>query len=201
MPSLLGIATMYLPEGGGGELATHLHYKALVEHGWSVSVIAYTFNLRHPIREIINGVTVYRIPSPVPRDLVHSYVATKTDSGVMKLIKKLLDKSDITHIAEHVYSAIPYIKSLSHKPIVAHVHDHSPICYCGAYYNYVKRKNCKGLCTDRDFVSCILGRRITKLVYQRSISRIAHLFTIPLEVLQAIYVSQKRRGRCHYRCI
>jgi len=193
MPSLLGIAAMYYPEGGGGELATHLHYKALVKHGWRVSVIAYTFNSKYPIREIIDGVTVYRIPSPVPRELVHQYVATKIDPPAMKLIKKLLNKSDIAHIAEHVYSAIPYIKSLSCKPIVAHVHDHSPICYCGAHYNYIKRRNCNGLCTRSDIVSCISGRRITKLLYQRGVSRVTHLFTIPLEIPAAIYVSRKRR--------
>jgi len=184
---------MYYPEGGGGELATHLHYKALVKLGWRISVTAYTFNSKYPIREVIDGVTIYRIPSPVPRELVHQYVAARIDLPAMKLIKRLLNKSDVAHIAEHVYSAIPYIKSLSCKPIVAHVHDYSPICYCCVPFNYATKRNCNGFCTQSKIFSCLLGRRITKLVYQRGVSRVAHLFTIPLEIPAAIYLSQKRR--------
>ncbi len=192
MTSILGIATMYYPEGGGGELATHLHYKALVEHGWKVSVVAYTFDSKHYIHETIDGVSVHKIRSPFPRDLIHLGVATRIDAPMMDIVRKLLLKSDVVHIAEQVYSAVPYIKSLAEKPILVHVHDHSPLCYCSGQYHYAKRRMCTQ-CSISDLVSCVAERRIIKLAYEFNISRVAQMFTLPVEIPIATHVSRRRK--------
>jgi len=121
MTRILAISERYWPEGGGGELATHLILNILRKR-FEVTVVTGT-----------------RSPSKLPSvRYVYEPLLSKREKPVLwlntvKLVhtqrfQKLLRESDVVYIPRFAFPIISYAKKLG-KKVVVHLHDYIPISY------------------------------------------------------------------------
>jgi len=121
MTSILVVAERYWPDGGGGELATHLVVDVL-KRRFDVVVVTGTKN-----------------PAKLPKvTYIHEPLLSKREKNILWLnalrlartqrFEGLLRKSDIVYVPRFAFPIIPYAKRMK-KKVVVHLHDYIPISY------------------------------------------------------------------------
>jgi glycosyltransferase involved in cell wall biosynthesis len=121
MSSVLVVTERYWPDGGGGELATHLILDIL-RRRFDVTVATGTKN-----------------PSKLPSvRYVYEPLLSKREKPVLWLntlrlvrtqrFQKLLRESDVVYVPRFAFPIISYAKRLG-KEVVVHLHDYVPISY------------------------------------------------------------------------
>jgi glycosyltransferase involved in cell wall biosynthesis len=121
MPSILVVTERYWPDGGGGELATHL----------IINILRKKFNV-----VVVTGTRSTSKASGV--EYIYEPLLSKREKpmlwmNTLRLInnqrfQKLLDKSDIVYIPSFAFPIIPFAKKLG-KKVVVHLHGYIPISY------------------------------------------------------------------------
>jgi len=146
------------PEGSGGELATYLYTKLLIENDVDVKVaISSTPNYFKAWSEL----PIYKIP-------VLGY-GKYTIVPMFKKLRELFEWSDIVYCTDF-FPIIPLIKQAFKKPVVAHIHSYFPACPIGSLYNLKEDSTCKP--DDKNCSKCIwyYERAYMKPFSQASIS-------------------------------
>jgi glycosyltransferase involved in cell wall biosynthesis len=121
LSSVLVVTERYWPDGGGGELATHLILDILRKR-FDVTVVTGTKN-----------------PSKLPSvRYVYEPLLSKREKPILWLntvrfvriqrFQKLLRESDVVYIPRFAFPIISYAKKLG-KKVVVHLHDYIPISY------------------------------------------------------------------------
>ena len=119
------------PEGSGGELATYLYAKLLIENDINVKVtISSTSNYFKAWSEL----PIYKIP-------VIGY-SKYTIVPMFKKLRELFEWSDVVYCTDF-FHIIPLIKKAFKKPIVVHMHSYFPVCPVGSLYNLKENSICK----------------------------------------------------------
>ncbi|MBS7612449.1 glycosyltransferase family 4 protein [Candidatus Bathyarchaeota archaeon] len=142
------------PEGSGGELATYLYTRLLIENDVNVKVaISSTPNYFEAWSEL----PIYMIPV-LGR-------GKYTIVPMFKKVRELFKWSDIVYCTDF-FPTIPLIKQAFKKPVVVHIHSYFPTCPVGSLYNLKENSICKS--NNRNCVNCILyyeksHRRSSKL--------------------------------------
>jgi len=121
MKSILVVTERYWPDGGGGELATHLVVGVLKER-FDVTVVTGTGN---PSR--VPGVGYVYEPLLARQEKPSLWLSILRLASTRKF-RKLLSESDVVYVPRFALSITPYAKRLS-KEVVVHLHDYIPISY------------------------------------------------------------------------
>jgi len=121
MSSLLVVTERYWPDGGGGELATHL----------LINILRKKFNV-----VVVTGTRNASKASCV--EYIYEPLLSKREKpmlwmNTLRLInnqrfQKLLDESDIVYTPRFAFPIVPFAKKLG-KKVVVHLHDYIPISY------------------------------------------------------------------------
>ncbi len=121
MPSILVVTERYWPDGGGGELATHL----------IINILRKKFNM-----VVVTGTRSTSKASGV--EYIYEPLLSKREKpmlwmNTLRLInnqrfQKLLDESDIVYIPRFAFPIVPFAKKLG-KKVVVHLHGYIPISY------------------------------------------------------------------------
>lgn len=120
MANILVISEKYWPDGGGGELATHLIVKYLSEDSFKVIVLTGT---SHPQR--IRGVDYIYNPLLNYTRKVQLWANTLL-LGKSAKFKRLIDNVDIVYMPGIAYPLLNFIQD---KKIIVHLHNYQPIQY------------------------------------------------------------------------
>jgi len=146
------------PEGSGGELATYLYIKLLIENDVNVKVAT---SSTPNYFKAWNELPIYKIP-------VLGY-GKYTIVPMFKKLRELFEWSDIVYCTDF-FPIIPLIKRAFKKPVVAHIHSYFPACPIGSLYNLKEDSTCKP--DDKNCSKCIwyYERAYTKPFSQASIS-------------------------------
>jgi len=121
MTSILVVAERYWPDGGGGELATHLAVGVLKKR-FDVTVVTGTENpSRVPGVEYVYEPLLSRREKPVLWLSVPRLASTQG-------FRELLSESDVVYVPRFAFPIIPYAKRMK-KKVVVHLHDYIPISY------------------------------------------------------------------------
>jgi glycosyltransferase involved in cell wall biosynthesis len=129
------------PEGSGGELATFLYTKLLIENDINVKVaISSTSNHFKAWSEL----PIYKIPT--------IGYGKYTMVPMFKKLRELFEWSDVVYCTDY-FHIIPIIKQVFKKPVVVHIHDYFPACPIGSLYNFEKSFTCKP--DDKKCSKCI----------------------------------------------
>lgn len=116
MVKMLAITPMYLPEVGGGALASHLIIDLLAKaNNLTITVLT---RVQNP--EKVKGVSYYY--DPFLRLVNKRYIPP---SCLTKRYQKIIEKHDVVYIA-YAFPLIPVAKKFGKKTIV-HLHDYRPI--------------------------------------------------------------------------
>ncbi|MEZ0346068.1 MAG: glycosyltransferase family 4 protein [Infirmifilum sp.] len=126
-PRLLVFTELYRPEGGGGEVATHLILEFLSRH-FDVTVVTGT---ERPAPELFRFARVIRVPwLRGAKPLVWFRVFLSSRS-----FRKLIDWADVVYIPSH--KLLPMALAVKHlderKRVVLHLHNYQPIRYTSVY--------------------------------------------------------------------
>jgi hypothetical protein len=118
MPSILVVTERYWPDGGGGELATHL----------IINILRKKFNM-----VVVTGTRSTSKASGV--EYIYEPLLSKREKpmlwmNTLRLInnqrfQKLLDESDIVYIPRFAFPIVPFAKKLG-KKVVVHLHGYIP---------------------------------------------------------------------------
>jgi glycosyltransferase involved in cell wall biosynthesis len=121
MSSILVVTERYWPDGGGGELATHL----------IINILRKKFNV-----VVVTGTRSTSKASGV--EYIYEPLLSKREKpmlwmNTLRLInnqrfQKLLDESDIVYTPRFAFPIVPFAKKLG-KKVVVHLHDYIPISY------------------------------------------------------------------------
>ncbi len=119
---ILVVSERWWPEGGGGELATHLITKLLANSGFKITVIHGSDNI-----ESIRGVKM------IYTELLSVRIKHRLWANVLLLTREkwfqsLIRKIDLVYIPRLSYPMVPYAKRLG-KKVIVHLHDYQPISY------------------------------------------------------------------------
>jgi len=118
---VLVISERYWPDGGGGELATHLIVNILRDE-FEVAVVTGTRNsYRLPGVEFIYEPLLSRWEKPVLWFNTLKLVRTER-------FRKLIRECDIVYIPRFAFPIIPYAKQMG-KKVIIHLHDYIPVSY------------------------------------------------------------------------
>ncbi|MGC9119244.1 MAG: glycosyltransferase family 4 protein [Thermoproteus sp.] len=118
---LLVVAERYYPEGGGGELATHL-IVGILRRRFDVTVVTGTAD-----PERASGVRYVHEPllSRAAKPVLWTNLARLARKG---RFEALLRESDAVYIPRFAYPVIPRAKALG-KRVVVHLHGYAPLSY------------------------------------------------------------------------
>lgn len=118
---VLVISERYWPDGGGGELATHLIVDILRDE-FKVAVVTGTRNS-------------YRLPGV---EFVYEPLLSKWEKPVLwfntsrlvraERFRKLIRECDVIYIPRFAFPIIPYAKQMG-KKVIVHLHDYIPVSY------------------------------------------------------------------------
>jgi len=156
--NVLILSKILWPEGSGGELATHLYARLLIENDVDVKVaISSTPNYF----KVWSELPIYKIP-------VLGY-GKYTIVPMFKKLRELFEWSDIVYCTDF-FPIIPLIKQAFKKPVVTHIHSYFPACPIGSLYNLKEGSTCKP--DDKNCSKCIwyYERAYTKTFSQALIS-------------------------------
>jgi len=148
MTSILVVAERYWPDGGGGELATHLIVGVLSKE-FDVTVITGTKNPQKfpQVNYVYEPLLSIR---EKPLLWLNTIKLVRTEK-----FKKLVKESDIIYVPRFTFPVIPFAKKLS-KKVVVHLHDYIPVSYTAvvlAPYEEHKRR----IARDDIFLECMKG--------------------------------------------
>jgi glycosyltransferase involved in cell wall biosynthesis len=134
---VLVFSELFHPHGGGAELATWLYCRALVQHGFDVSVITRRFS-NELSAELCDGIKVYRYPFHF--DAGGRY-ETFINAGIIssRFVNEKVSESDLVYVPGLWYSAIPLAK-MYRKPVVVHLHNYSLTCPTSLMYDFVNQQ-------------------------------------------------------------
>jgi len=118
------------PEGSGGELATYLYTRLLIEDGVDVKVIISTPDHF----KVWSELPIYKIP-------VIGY-GKYTMVPMSKKLRELFKWSDVVYCTDF-FHIIPFIKRAFKRPVVVHIHSYFPACPVGSLYNLREGSICK----------------------------------------------------------
>jgi len=121
MKSILVVAERYWPDGGGGELATHLVVSVL-KKGFDVTVVTGTGS---PSR--VPGVGYVYEPLLARREKPALWLSVLRLASTRRF-RELLSESDVVYVPRFALPIIPYAKRLG-KEVVVHLHDYIPVSY------------------------------------------------------------------------
>jgi len=121
MVSILVVAELYWPEGGGAELATHLIIDIL-RREFDVTVVTGSKNI-----EVLHSVKYVYEPLLVRREKPVLWLNSLRLMEAERF-KDLLRRHDIVYIPKYTLSIIPIARKLG-KKVVVHLHDYIPISY------------------------------------------------------------------------
>jgi glycosyltransferase involved in cell wall biosynthesis len=121
MSSILVVTERYWPDGGGGELATHLIINILRKR-FNVVVVTGTRNASKA-----SGVEYIYEPLLSKREKPMLWMNTLRLINNQRF-QKLLDESDIVYIPRFAFPIVPFAKKLG-KKVVVHLHGYIPISY------------------------------------------------------------------------
>ena len=121
MTSILVVAERYWPDGGGGELATHL-VVGVLKKGFDVTVVTGTEN---PSR--VPGVEYVYEPLLSRREKPALWLSIPRLASAQGF-RRLLSESDVVYVSRFAFPIIPYAKRMK-KKVVVHLHDYIPISY------------------------------------------------------------------------
>ena len=121
MTSILVVAERYWPDGGGGELATHL-VVGVLKKGFDVTVVTGTEN---PSR--VPGVEYVYEPLLSRREKPALWLSIPRLASAQGF-RGLLSESDVVYVPRFAFPIIPYAKRMK-KKVVAHLHGYIPISY------------------------------------------------------------------------
>jgi len=148
--SILVISEKYWPEGGGGELATHL----------IVSMLSKDFEVT-----VVTGMGKQsKLPCVryIYEPLLSKYEKPMLWFNTLRLIRtkefeKLVEEADVLYIPGFAYPVIPFAKRVG-KKVIVHLHGFIPISYTATVLApYEKHKN--RITRDDVFLECIKGPR------------------------------------------
>jgi glycosyltransferase involved in cell wall biosynthesis len=129
------------PEGSGGELATYLYTRLLIENDVDVKLaISSASNHFKAWSELL----IYKIPV-----LGHGKYAI---IPMFKKLGELFEWSDVVCCTDF-FQIIPLIKRAFKRPVVVHMHSYFPACPVGSLYNFKEKSICES--DGRNCVSCI----------------------------------------------
>ena len=120
------------PEGGGGELATHLYARLLAEKGINVKIA--TTSSSSSSRDVWSGLPVHKL-----RAVGHGKYTLILG---LKELGRLIRWADVIYCTE-LFSVIPFVKRNFKKPVVVHLHSYFPACPVGSLYDLRKDSVCK----------------------------------------------------------
>ena len=121
MTSILVVTERYWPDGGGGELATHLVVGVLKKR-FDVTVVTGTESpSRVPGVEYVYEPLIARREKPALWLSILRLASTQS-------FRELLSESDVVYVPRFALPIIPYAKRLN-KKVVVHLHDYIPISY------------------------------------------------------------------------
>jgi len=112
------------PEGSGGELATFLYTRLLIENDINVKV-AISSTSNH--FKVWSELPIYKIPT--------IGYGKYTIVPLLKKLRELFKWSDVVYCTDFFHT-IPIIKQIFKKPIVVHIHSYFPACPIGSLYNF-----------------------------------------------------------------
>lgn len=130
------------PFGGGGELATYLYARLLVNEGVKVKILVRNGTRSREWR----GLDIYSFKKLG----LGKYSINPGESA--KLAKKLIQWADVVYFATGFHYFVPLVQRLS-KPFIVHVHSYFPLCPVGHMYNFKFNKTCER--AARDCFRCI----------------------------------------------
>ena len=120
-PKILVVTERYWPEGGGGELATHLITKLLADE-FDITVVTGT---KEPERA--GGVRYIYEPALSARSKHILWLNTMRLAKSTSFIK-LVERADVIYVPRFAFPVIPLAKRLG-KKMVVHLHGYIPISY------------------------------------------------------------------------
>ncbi|MCD6469789.1 glycosyltransferase family 4 protein, partial [Candidatus Bathyarchaeota archaeon] len=118
---MLVITERYWPDGGGGELATHLVLELLRDH-FEIKVVTGTES-----PEMLKGVHYIYEPLLSRREKIFLWLNTVRLAKANRF-QKLLEWSDIVYVPRFSFPVIPEAKK-RRKRVIVHLHDYIPISY------------------------------------------------------------------------
>jgi len=139
--NILILSKKLWPEGSGGELATYLYTRLLIENDVDVKV-AISSTSNH--FKAWSKLPIYKIPAP-------GY-GKYTIVLMFRKLRELSEWSDVVYCTDF-FHIVPLIKQVFKKPVVVHVHSYFPACPIGSLYNLREGSTCKP--DDKNCTKCI----------------------------------------------
>lgn len=128
--NVLIISETLWPYGGGGELATYLYTRLMMDEGVNVKIL---LRNNRKSKEWL-GLDVYEIES------IGMGKFSFTFGEPAKIVKRLIEWADVVYFTG-IFNLIPFVQRLS-KPFAVHIHSYFPLCPVSHMYNFVYNKVC-----------------------------------------------------------
>lgn len=120
------------PRGSGGELATYLYAKLLIDEGINVKILLKDGGSLMEWQ----GLEIYKVNS------IGAGKYCRVSPESTRLIEKLFQWAEIIYFTTGLFNLIPLAQHMK-KPIVVHIHSYFPLCPVGHMYNFVRGKICE----------------------------------------------------------
>ena len=139
--NVLVLSETLWPEGSGGELATYLYAKLLIQEGLDVKIVVQSISSYF---KTWNELSIHNIPA----------LGSGKYAGVPmpKRLKELLRWSEVVYFTS-LFHLIPLAKHVYKKPAIVHLHSYFPACPIGSLYNLKENSVCEP--DRRDCTRCI----------------------------------------------
>ncbi len=140
---MLLVSGSLFPGGSGGELATYLYAKLLVQKGVNVKILLPS----QPLNAVWTGLSINMVFTLGfgKYSLIHPSSLKKSED--------LIRWADLVYFTDLFY-LMPFVKKMFNKPVVAHMHDYFPVCPVGSLFNVKDASGCNY--KKRKCASCLL---------------------------------------------